>query len=100
MLQTLHADRLSIPMTAAHLGKRASGRTFSTGAEGAGGFQKARKAMPPSSTRAITMTNEMVSFPMHPTRSLVHWRRTGPAPIDEPVAQYASTLSTGREKRS
>ena len=48
----------------AHLGKRASGRTFSTGAEGAGGFHSARKTPPPINSRAITSTNAMVIFPM------------------------------------
>src|SRR6201999_1428259 len=53
-------------LAARHLGKRASGITFSTGAEGGGGFQKARKAVPPSSSRAITMTNATVTFPIPP----------------------------------
>src|ERR1700747_3374593 len=45
---------------AGYLGKRASGITFWTGAEGGGGFQNARNAIPPSSSRAITMTNATV----------------------------------------
>src|SRR6202011_4864457 len=49
---------------AGYFGKRASGRTFSTGAEGAGGVHSARKTPPPSNTKAITRTNAMVSFPM------------------------------------
>ena len=47
-----------------HFGKRASGRTFSTGADGAGGFQNARNAAPPS-TASMTIDNE-------PYRQLSH----------------------------
>ena len=53
-----------------HFGKRASGITFSTGADGAGGFHSARNAIPPSNSRAITITNATATFPMPPTRNL------------------------------
>ena len=81
-----------------HLGKRASGSTFSTGAEGAGGFHSARKAAPPTNKRAITMINAMVIFPMPPARNLPIPDPIGPAPIDDQAARYASTLSASGEK--
>src|SRR5215472_15092274 len=66
------------PPPAGHLGKRASGRTFSTGAEGAGGFHSARKTPPPINSRAITSTNAIVTFPMPANSSFpISDRRTG-----------------------
>ena len=47
-----------------HLGKRESGSTFSTGAEGADGFHSARNAAPPSAAKMMTATKPMVSFPI------------------------------------
>src|SRR5215472_7394007 len=64
-----------------YFGKRASGITFPTGAEGGGGFHNARNAMPPSSSKTITMTNATVTSPCPPPRS-VRLVRTSPVPID------------------
>src|SRR5439155_7206902 len=83
---------------AGYFGKRASGRTFSTGAEGAGGFHSARKTPPPSNTKAITSTNAMVSFPMRPTRIPVADSRITSEAVDDRAAGYASTLPGRGEK--
>ena len=68
-----------------------------TGASRRGGFQNARKAIPPSNRRAITITSPTVTFPIRPLQ-LAHPRRIGRCRFISRVAQYASTLSADGEK--